>query len=87
MINGKMTLDLGGYLGLTRIEWAASLRAVPYDVIVKWRYEGWPTKCSECGERMIPENFGWMGDVDKEGNGILTHIKCLKPRPERDEIH
>jgi hypothetical protein len=87
IIDGERTFDLGGYLGLTRPEWSALCHGVPYTTVAKWRYEGWPAKCAECGKEIIPENFGWKGDVDKEGNGTLTHIKCLKPRPERDEIH
>jgi hypothetical protein len=88
VIEGKRTLDLGSYLGLTRAEWSAVCHAVPYRIVARWRYEGWPSKCSECGKEIIPENFGWWASVDKEGNGFLTHIKCLKPyKPEPVEIH
>jgi hypothetical protein len=88
IIDGEITLDLGAYLGLTRMEWAAILHNASYNTVAKWRYEGWPTKCAECGKKIIPEKFGWKAKDGKEGKGILIHIPCLKPyRPGKDEIH
>jgi hypothetical protein len=88
IVDEERTLNIGSYLGLTRIEWAAHLHGVSYDIVAKWRYEGWPNSCSECGKEIIPENFGWWAGVDEEDNGFLTHIKCLKPyKPEPAEIH
>ena len=60
-------------LGLTRYEAAAY--SFGFQTIARWRYKGWPTKCTLCKKKLVIEKYGWMNK--KVGNRRkLAHIDC-----------
>ncbi|MBD3249180.1 hypothetical protein GF336_03985 [Candidatus Woesearchaeota archaeon] len=51
---------------------------VDFDILAKWRYEGWPNKCIKCKEEIVVEKFGWVIKKTEQGKPVLCHVKCLK---------
>lgn len=68
-------------LGLNTEEWTAFCHGVPFQTLAKWRYEGWPSTCSKCGELISIQKFGWLA-VEKGNKFVLTHVTC--PRSGAD---
>lgn len=67
----------GNLMGLSLAEATASAHAVPFDVIARWRYEGWPNVCVKCGKQIPVERIGWWAGSKKRGRFVLQHIACL----------
>ena len=64
-------------LGLTADEYTASAHGVYFDVLSRWRYEGWPTNCLVCGKPIEIANAHWLArDLgDRQG---LVHMACAE---------
>lgn len=60
-------------LCLNDYEWTAVCQGVPWIRLALWRYTGWPTVCSRCGEKINYIEFGWL--IDSKG---FHHVKCQK---------
>ncbi len=65
-------------LGFSIKEWSAYALGVPFEVIAKWRANGWPDVCFFCKEKIISDNYGWFPHVH-DGKYELTHLACTKP--------
>ena len=55
-----------------KYEATANAHGADFDVIAKWRYEGWPTICSKCKKPLNYKVFGWSAKDNK-----LKHLVCL----------
>ncbi len=64
-------------LGLSKPEATAHAHGVPYDILAKWRYEGWPAVCAKCGKKITIRRYGWWAKEVKRGQFALVHIACL----------
>lgn len=62
-------------LALSRAEWTAHCQGATFTDLADWRYHGWPIQCTECGQEISIDKFGWkiidVADVSK-----LRHIRC-----------
>lgn len=86
ILNSPDAEDVAELLGMTSWEWTAYLHAVPFDVLAKWRSEGWPTNCHICGLEINVESFGWWASWQK-GQYRLVHIyPCLASSQKASEV-
>lgn len=78
--NGHITnekfLDIYKYCGFIESEAAADALGVPFNVIAKWRYEGWPNKCFICKKNIEIEKFYWLPERMGENIFQLKHTNC-----------
>ncbi|BBO59025.1 hypothetical protein [Mycoavidus sp. B2-EB] len=65
-------------LGFSIKEWSAYALGVPFEVIAKWRADGWPDVCFFCKKEIISDSYGWFPYVH-DGKYELTHLVCTKP--------
>jgi len=75
--NAKGKDDPYKLTGFDKFERTAHCLFCSFSVIAKWRYEGWPLNCAECGKKIIKEKFGWRCKIIN-GKEYLTHIECSK---------
>lgn len=79
--------------GLSNVEWTAFCQSAGFEDLVNWRYAGWPTKCSICGQDLPKLNeYGWfVWDESERAAGAddgplgLVHIHCLPIHGEEDQ--
>ena len=62
-------------LVLSRPEWTAYGQGAALAEIAKWRYCGWPERCTACGLTINVKEFGWKV-VEDDGDSLLKHIRC-----------
>lgn len=63
-------------LGLTRVEWTAFCQGIGFDVLARWRYQGWPDICPQCNRKVELEKIGWL--IKQKGNEyVIIHVKWL----------
>jgi hypothetical protein len=57
-------------------EWAAYAFGAGPDEIARWRYNGWPTTCPECGKALVygDPDLGWIVKHRADGSSVLVHI-------------
>jgi hypothetical protein len=76
---------LADHFGLSTIESKVFVRLASPITLARWRYEGWPSECNVCNQKINLENFDWSAqERDKGGMGIV-HFKCDFPWPEPGE--
>lgn len=68
--------DLMRSFRLSQAEATAVLHGVPYGVVARWRYDGWPTVCCVCGRELHIDAFGWWHKL-VDGEYWLGHVDCL----------
>jgi protein-disulfide isomerase-like protein with CxxC motif len=56
---------------LDKYEATANAHGADFNVIAKWRYEGWPTICYKCKKPLDYKEFGWSAKDNK-----LKHLVC-----------
>lgn len=64
-------------LGLSEFEWTAFAQGVPFNVLSRWRYYGWPDECYICKEKIDITRYYWYASEEKE-HWIIRHVDCLK---------
>jgi hypothetical protein len=69
--NNQKTYDLGQALGMDNEEYSASCHGLPYKVLAKWRYEGWPTKTIDTGEEIDYKNDNWLVECKNRKYGLI----------------
>ena len=69
---GRFKTSIANELNMDKYEWTAKCHGIDFDIIAKWRYEGWPKICSKCKKPINYKDFGWLAKGNK-----LTHIKCF----------
>lgn len=63
-------------------EWTAlMLHDISYAVLAKWRYEGWPSICAICHEKLDIDKGGWKAFRSLKINNkilknVLAHWEC-----------
>jgi hypothetical protein len=67
--------DIERVLLLSRPEWTAYGQGATLAEIARWRYHGWPKRCTACGLTIEVEDFGWKV-VEADGDSLLKHIRC-----------
>ena len=70
-------------LGLSHIEWNAFGHGAPFEVLARWRTNGWPAVCVNCKQVIVVSEFGWMVSETEDGYG-LYHIECPSVSLRRD---
>lgn len=65
--------DLAWYIGFNQYEYTAYCHGVDLSTLVKWRYEGWPTKCYLCKKEIDYKQYNWT--VIKSGKELI-HVEC-----------
>ena len=70
-------------LCMSRQEWTALGQGTPFEVIAKWRYEGWPDKCIETGEPINYKEFGWF--VVEYDEDLYSLIKLVFDPDDHEE--
>jgi len=63
-------------LGLSKKEYTAYMHGTPFDLIARWRYEGWPTECGRCHKPIDSDQYGWTVRETASGSQVLEHITC-----------
>ena len=56
---------------LNNYEWTAIGFGISLEVLAKWRKNGWPNKCANCGKKIDYKQYGWRIVKNK-----LMCIKC-----------
>jgi hypothetical protein len=57
---GMLSMTVEKFLCFSRSEQTALVMyGIPYSVLARWRYEGWPNVCRICGKSMNIEDGGW----------------------------
>ena len=70
-------------LGFSKKEWTAHGHGASFKHIAQWREHGWPDTCLICGEKIIPDNYGWLPRWYFEEFGLI-HIVC--PNENENEV-
>lgn len=63
--SGEIDIDPREELNMDKYEWTAFAHGDSFEVIAKWRYEGWPNHCGKCGAEFDYRNFGWIVKDDE----------------------
>lgn len=67
-------------LGLSQPEATAFSQGASMADLVKFRYDGWPTRCTACGQSLDYLDLKWWFARDSSGAPALRHIQC-PPKP------
>lgn len=59
------------FLKLDKYEWTAVGFGINLCVLARWRKDGWPEVCKNCGNKRDYKQFGW-----KIQNNTLVCVKC-----------
>ena len=52
-------------------EWTAYAQGASFGDIARWRFDGWPTRCAECGRSLNPSTYRW---TVRQVNGSTTLV-------------
>ena len=66
--------EISEILGLNDLELNALSQGATMASLIKWRYEGWPNKCSQCGRQLDLQKFGWR--VPDSFDTEIVHVEC-----------
>jgi hypothetical protein len=67
---------LADELGMSGKEYTAYMHGAPFDVIARWRYDGWPAVCTRCNGSLNSDAYGWMVSEGRDGRCGLVHVIC-----------
>lgn len=74
--NGQITSGWRKVLELSNYEATALLHGATLTDLVKVRYDGWPTHCSQCNLPLDYKKYGWFFCSNDEGIPKIEHIIC-----------
>jgi len=64
------------YFGFSKYEATAIAHGADIALLVRYRYDGWPTICYRCGKPLDYTNFHWSLMEDQNGKVHLIHVPC-----------
>jgi hypothetical protein len=76
----KSSAGWSAKLGFSQPEATAYSQGASMADLVKFRYEGWPTRCDACGQSLDYLDLRWWFARDAVGAAALRHIQC-PPKP------
>ena len=83
--NGQIKSTMDKVLLIDNYEYTALCHTAPLELIAKWRYEGWPDKCSICQKPLNYKKYYWMYyESEDETIRGLAHIKCMPKYPDEE---
>jgi hypothetical protein len=68
-------------LGFSQPEATAFSQGASMADLVRFRYEGWPTQCTACGQSLDYWDLRWWFARNDSGAPALRHIQCPPKLP------